>query len=80
MLGITKNGERCVRTLFIHAARTVVRWAPRRHDALGRWVEQLRARRGTNTTVVALANKMVRIAWVIVAKGESFDMNKAFAQ
>jgi transposase len=79
MLGISKNGDRELRTMMIHGARAVIRWADRRDDALARWVRQLEARRGRNKTVVALANKMARIAWVIVAKGERFDMNKAFS-
>ncbi len=45
---------------------------------MGRWIQQLQARRGKNKTIVALANKMARIAWVIVARGERFDMNRAF--
>jgi transposase len=77
-LSITKNGDRELRALLIHGARAVVRWADRRDDPMGRWIQQLKARRGTNKTVVALANKMARIAWVITARGEHFDMNKAF--
>ena len=68
VLSITKNGDRELRTMLIHGARAVVRWAHRRDDALGRWVMQLKARRGTNKTVVALANKLARIAWAVVAK------------
>ena len=78
VLSITKNGDRELRAMLIHGARAVVRWAHRRDDRMGRWIQQLQARRGTNKTVVALANKMARIAWVIVARGERFDMNKAF--
>jgi len=78
-MSITKNGDRELRCMLIHGARAVVRWAHRRDDPMGRWIQALKARRGTNKTVVALANKMARIAWVIVAKGERFDMNRAFA-
>lgn len=79
MLSISKNGDRELRTMMIHGARAVIRWADRRDDALGRWVHQLEARRGRHKTVVALANKLARIAWVVIAKGERFDMNKAFS-
>jgi transposase len=41
-------------------------------------VRQLLARRGKNKTVVALANKLMRIAWAVLTKGEAFDLNKAF--
>ncbi len=54
-------------------------WADRRDDVLRRWVKQIQARRGHNKAVVALANKLARIAWVVIAKGERFDMNKAFS-
>lgn len=75
---ITKNGDQHLRTLLIHGARTVVRWADKRQDALGRWVQQLIARRGKNKAVVALANKLMRIVWAVLTKGEAFDLNKAF--
>lgn len=77
-LSITKNGDRELRAMLVHGARAVVRWADRRDDSLGKWIQQLKARRGANKAVVALANKMARIAWVIVARGERFDMDKAF--
>ncbi len=77
-LSITKNGDRELRAMLVHGARAVVRWADRRDDPMGKWIQQLKARRGTNKAVVALANKMARIAWVIVARGERFNMNKAF--
>ncbi len=77
-LSITKNGDRELRAMLVHGARAVVRWADRRDDPMGKWIQQLKARRGTNKTVVALANKMARIAWVIIARGERFDMNRAF--
>lgn len=77
-MSITKNGDRQLRTMLVHAARAVARCAHRRDDAMSRWVTQLKLRRGTNKAVVALANKLARIAWVIVARGERFDMSKAF--
>ena len=79
LYGITKNGDRFLRTQLIHGARAVVTWADRRDDPLGHWVRQLKARRGTNRTVVALANKMARMAWVVLATDQTFDLNKAFA-
>lgn len=75
---ITKNGDQHLRTLLIHGARTMVRWADKRQDALGRWVQQLIARRGKNKAIVALANKLMRIVWAVLTKGEAFDLNKAF--
>lgn len=79
LMGITKRGDRELRAMLIHGARAVMRWADRRDDALGHWLCQLRARRGPQKAIVALANKMARIAWAVVANGERFDMDRAFA-
>jgi transposase len=77
--GITKNGDRHLRTLLIHGARAVVRWCPKRNDALARWVLEIKQRRGHNKAVVALANKCARIAWAVLTSEESFSVEKAFA-
>lgn len=79
LYGITKAGDRELRTMLVHGARAVVTWAHRRDDALGRWVTQLKARVGVHKAIVAMANKMARIAWAILTKGDSFDIDKAFA-
>lgn len=77
--GITRNGDRGVRTLLIHGARAVLRWSSRRTDALGSWLAELQARRGYNRAVVALANKTARIIYSILAKDMQYDMKLAFA-
>lgn len=68
LLGISKRGDRYLRSLLIHGARAVVRQAHRKDDRLSRWVMKLNAERGYNKAVVALANKMARIGWVILAR------------
>jgi transposase len=75
---ITKNGQRSLRALLIHGARSVVRWAHRHSHVQSQWIEQLIARRGKNIATVALANKLMRIVWVVLTQGERFDMHKAF--
>lgn len=80
LLGITKNGDRHLRYMLVHGARAVIRWIDRRDDALSAWLKPLIARRGKNRATVALANKLARIGWNIVAKGECFDMKKAFSK
>lgn len=69
LLGISKRGNRYVRTLLVHGARSVVRVAHRKTDALSRWVLQLIQRCGRNKAIVALANKLARIAWAILRQG-----------
>ncbi len=69
LLRISKRGDGYVRSLFIHGARSVVRTAPGKDDALSRWVMQLVQRRGQNKATVALANKLARIGWAVLTSG-----------
>lgn len=79
LLGITKRGDPYVRSLVIHGARSVVSRASKKNDPLSQWVNSLVARRGYNKATVALANKMIRIAWVMVARGESYQPQRLLA-
>ncbi len=75
--GMTKQGDRYLRTQMIHGARAAL--SRSKAAPLREWADPIIARRGFNVATVALANKMARIAWVIVTTGEPFDWNKAFA-
>ena len=77
LLGITKRGDSYVRCLVVHGARSVVMQADRKTDPLSQWINRLVATRGFNKAVVALANKLIRVAWVIVARGESYHPQTA---
>jgi transposase len=68
LLGISKRGDRYLRSLLVHGARSVASRAVGKEDRLSVWVTKLIAERGFNKAVVALANKMARIGWVILAK------------
>lgn len=70
LLGITKRGNTYLRMLLVHGARAVVTQATRRDDPFSRWIDALRKRRGTNVTMVAVANKTARVIWAMLAKGE----------
>jgi transposase len=70
LLGMTKRGNRYLRTLLIHGARSVLRVVDRKTDARSRWLRGVKARRGTNCASVAQANKTARVAWALLAKGE----------
>ena len=72
LLGISKRGNAYLRTLFIHGARAVLRYSSNKTDRFSRWAQALLERRGHNRACVAVANKMARIAWVIMAKGETY--------
>ncbi|MGB5307126.1 MAG: IS110 family transposase [Gammaproteobacteria bacterium] len=73
LLGISKRGDRYLRSLLIHGARSVVIQAKAKEDRLSRWINQLVSTRGFNKAVVALANKMARIGWVILAKKTTYQ-------
>lgn len=72
LLGISKRGDKYVRSLVIHGARSVVSHAKKKEDPLSQWINHLVDTRGFNKAVVALANKLIRIAWVIIARGEVY--------
>lgn len=67
--GISKRGDRYVRSLLVHGARSVARRAQHDRDAYP-WLHDLIERRGMNKAVVAMANKLARQAWVVLARGE----------
>jgi transposase len=66
LLGISKRGDRYLRSLLVHGARSVVRLAESKDDQLSRWITRLKATRGVSKASVALANKMARIGWAIL--------------
>jgi transposase len=72
LLGISKRGDKYLRMLLIHGARSALQAAHKRDDRLSRWAVELERRRGRNVATVALANKNARIAWAVMAHGEVF--------
>jgi transposase len=72
LLGISKLGNEYLRRMMLHGARSVVMQMERKPSALGEWLTSLSARSHRNVTVVALANKMARIAWAILSKGTHY--------
>ena len=73
MLGISKRGDKHLRRLLVQGARAVMQTADRRTDALGLWIRQLLARRHSNVVACALANKMARIIWAILARNTVYQ-------
>ena len=66
--GISKRGDTYLRTLLIHGARSVLAHA----KEPGEWIEQMQKRRPTNVVIVALANKMARMIWAVLAHGRPY--------
>ena len=79
LLGITKRGDRYLRKLLIHGARSIAMWAERRPKPQDRWLNELRARRGKPRSYVAQANKTARIAWAVMTRGETYRAMAAVA-
>ena len=76
LLGISKRGNRYLRKNLIHGARAVLPYLADRDTPLGKWVQGLLARAHKNTVIVALANKLARIAWSVLAHGRDFEARK----
>ena len=67
LLGISKRGDRYLRTLMIHGARAVLGKVGDKQDPRSLWLGKLRQRRHPNIAAVALANKNARIVWAMLA-------------
>jgi transposase len=72
LMGISKRGNKYLRKQLIHGARAALPHLAERDTALGRWAKDLIARVHPNVAVVALANKLARIAWAVLRRGERF--------
>jgi transposase len=71
---ITKRGDRYLRTLLIHGARSVLRAATRTTTPhpLAAWALALAQRKGHNTAVVALANRLARVVWSVWSQQRTY--------
>ena len=74
LVGITKRGNKYLRKLLIHGARAALPTLLESPTPLGGWLRGLMARMHKNAAVVALANKLARIAWAVLRHGESFSI------
>jgi len=72
-LGISKRGDAYLRTLLMHGARAII--ARRRYSD---WVAGLIARRPYSVVIAAIANKLARTIWAVLATGKRYD-GAAFA-
>ena len=72
---ISKRGNRCVRTLFVHAAWAVlVKPKSWERHGLKPWIEAAAKRLHPNVLAIALANKLARIAWAVLARDRNFEV------
>jgi transposase len=69
---ITKAGDRYLRRLFVLGATSLLRSLENKATPLALWMQALLARRSRRAVTVALANKLARIAWAIMAKDQAY--------
>ncbi|WP_421386521.1 IS110 family transposase [Agrobacterium tumefaciens] len=79
LLGISKRGNNYLRRLIIHGARSCMLHLDRGKDRLGVWIDTLRLRMHVNKVTVALAGKLARIVWVVLAKPGATYMRQVAA-
>ena len=72
LLGISKRGNSYLRRLFVQGARAVLQQRTKQSSGLSAWLAQLTSRTHRNVAAVALANKLARIAWAVLAKNEQY--------
>jgi transposase len=76
---ISKQGDRYLRSLFTAGALAVIRYAKIHGTTHRPWLTALLARRRTKVAAIALANKIARMAWAMMAKGERYKKPAALA-
>jgi transposase len=72
LFGISKRGNPYLRTLFVLGAQSVARTTQRDRHRFGPWLTELEKRTRKNVAVVALANKLARVAWAVLTRGEPY--------
>lgn len=79
LLGISKRGNKYLRTQLIHGARAAMAHFVKKPTPVGAWVRQMLTRAHPNVVVVALAAKLARIAWAVLRHGRDYDNEPAMA-
>ena len=74
LLGISKRGNKGLRELFIHGARAVLVRPEKAVAVFGNWILELLSRKHFNVVVIALANKLARIAWSVLSTKQAFEV------
>jgi transposase len=72
LLGISKRGDGYLRRQLMHGARSLVRLAQGREGHPWAWINALLTRRPFNVVVAAVANKLARMIWALLSRGEAY--------
>jgi transposase len=73
LFGMSKRGNRYLRRMLIHGARAVLLRVKYDTEGFGQWVHRLAQRAPHNKVVVAIANKLARIAWAVLSSGREYQ-------
>ena len=73
LMGITKRGDHYLRANLIHGARSALRKGDGKPDRILIWALKLKESKGFNVAAVALANKIARIAWALLAHNRKYQ-------
>ncbi len=74
LLGITKRGNTYLRTLLVHGARAAMHTLSQSDTPIGQWLQTMLSRGiQRNVVIVALANKLARIAWAVLRKAQPYE-------
>lgn len=74
MGSITKRGNRQLRTLFIHGARVLMLWCKKHDDRFNLWIQSLLETKPFCKVIVAVANKLARMTWAVLATKQDFKL------
>jgi transposase len=72
LTGTSRRGNKYLRKLFVQGAHAVLLQKTKQATGLSTWLVQLTSRKRTQVATVALANKMARMAWAVLTKGEAY--------
>ena len=72
LYGISKRGNVYLRRMLIHGARSVLFRVKYYTGGFGQWVHRLAQRAPHNKVIVAIANKLARIAWAVLSSGQDY--------
>jgi transposase len=73
LIGIGKRGHSLLRCNLIHGARSALQWHLAKPSRWQEWAQELLKIKPRNVVAVAMANKMARMIWVVLRKGESYQ-------
>ncbi|PMO70879.1 transposase [Vibrio breoganii] len=74
LYGISKKGNIVLRALLVHGARSVLNVVDKKEDKLSVWATNLKMKKSYNVACVALANKLARVVWSVIANNRPYEL------